>query len=98
MIKKIISLLLIGVFVALMVGCAAHVHTIGKGPQKGEYTEARQWYILFGLVPLNTVDTAEMAEDATDYEIKTENSALDIIMNIFTSYISVTSRTVTVTR
>jgi len=98
MIKRIISLLLIGVFFTIMLGCNAHVHTIGKGPQKGEFTEARAWYILFGLVPLNTVDTAEMAEDATDYEIKTESSALDIIMNIFTMYISVNSRTVTVTR
>ena len=98
MTKKIISILLIGVFATLLIGCSVHIHTIGKGPQKGEYAEARQWYILFGLVPLNTVNTAEMAGDATDYEIRTENSALDIIMNIFTSYISVTSRTVTVTR
>jgi hypothetical protein len=98
MIKRIISLVLLVVFFTLMVGCTAHVHTIGKGSQKGEFTEARQWYILFGLVPLNTVDTAEMAEDATDYEIKTESSALDIIMNIFTMYITINSRTVTVTR
>ena len=33
-----------------------------------------------------------------DYEIKTEQSALDIIFNIFTSSVTVYSRTVTVTK
>jgi hypothetical protein len=39
-----------------------------------------------------------MAGSAKDYTIKTEVSALDVIINIFTTYVSVVSRTVTVTK
>jgi len=85
-------------FLVIIVGCSAHIHTIGKGAQGNDEIENRQWYILFGLVPLNEVDTKEMSGGAENYEIKTEQSALDIVMNIFTGMISVYSRTVTVTK
>jgi len=94
--KTIIVVMLISLLI--VVGCSTHIHTVGNGPQKYETIEARQWYILFGLVPLNTVDTKTMAGSATDYEIKTEQSPLDILMNIFTGQISIHSRTVTVTK
>ncbi len=81
-----------------IVGCSANIHQVGKGAQGNQVIEARQWYILFGLAPLNVVDTNQMAGDAVDYEIKTEQSALDIIFNIFTSSVTVYSRTVTVTK
>ncbi|MBC8311829.1 MAG: hypothetical protein H8E72_05950, partial [Candidatus Marinimicrobia bacterium] len=77
----------------LIVGCSTHVHTVGAGPQTGEVTSARQWYVLFGLVPLNTVDVNEMSGDAKDLEIKTSTAPLDIIIGIPASYITVSSRT-----
>ena len=79
-------------------GCAAHQHVIGAGPSTGQTEEARQWYILWGLVPLNEVDSQAMAGGASDYEIQTEYSFLDIVMNLFTSIVTVYSRTVTVTQ
>jgi len=39
-----------------------------------------------------------MAAGTTDYTIKTEQSALDVVINIFTSWVTVYSRTVTVTK
>ena len=98
MFKKIIVLVILFAIVSFYIGCMANMHKIGAGAQGNDVSEARQWYILFGLVPLNTVDTHAMAAGATDYDIKTEASALDIVMNIFTSYITVYSRTVTVTK
>ena len=59
---------------------------------------ARQWYILWGLVPLNDVDTTELAGGSVNYEIDTEQGFLDIVINIFTGIVTVNSRTVTVTR
>ena len=94
--KKVIALALIASLVIVMVGCAAHIHKVGNGAQGNTMTEQRQWYILWGLVPLNDVKTSDMTS-AADYSIKTEQSALDVIMNIFTSVITVYSRTVTVT-
>lgn len=96
--KKIILLLAITVIFCLLAGCAAHIHKVGQGAQGTQKAEARQWYALWGLVPINEVDTQKMADGATDYTIKTENSALDVIINIFTTYVSVVSRTVTVTK
>ena len=81
-----------------LLGCSAHTHIVGSGASSGAADEARQWYILFGLIPLNDVDTSTMAAGASNYEITTEQSFLDVIMNIFTGYVTITSRTVTVTK
>jgi hypothetical protein len=98
MVKRIIALTTLLALVVVLVGCSAHIHKIGAGAQGNEVIEERQWYVLWGLVPINNVDTNAMANGATDYEIKTEQSALDVIINIFTSAITVYSRTVTVTK
>ena len=96
--KRIILLLAVILTICLLAGCAAHIHKVGQGAQGAQKSEARQWYVLWGLVPINEVDTQKMADGTTDYNIKTEQSALDVIINIFTSSVSVVSRTVTVTK
>lgn len=95
--KKISTILMLVVLVAI-IGCSANTHVVGKGAQTGQTMETRQWYALFGAIPLNDVDTAAMAGETMDYEIVTEVSAMDIILNIFTGYVTVYSRTVTVTK
>ncbi len=95
--KKTARILLATLLTVIMVGCSVHTHVIGDGAKTGETIQVRQWYALWGLVPLNTVDTAALA-NADDYVIKTEQSATDIILNIFTGYVTVYSRTVTVTK
>ena len=82
----------------LFIGCSAHAHTVGAGPQTGQVETARQWYILFGAIPLNDVDTNEMAGDTENYEIATTTGFVDILIGIPASYITVSSRTVTVTK
>ena len=98
MVHKVVALLLIVVLIAGMVGCMTHTHVVGKGAQGVSTQEARQWYVLFGLVPINNANSAMLAGNATDYTIKTEISPLDFVINIFTSWITVYSRTVSVTR
>jgi PBP1b-binding outer membrane lipoprotein LpoB len=95
--KKVGAVLMLAVML-FIVGCAAHTHVVGNGAQGDERTQQRQWYILFGLVPLNTVDSHVMAGSANDYTIKTEASVLDVVLNFFTSWVTVVSRTVTVTQ
>jgi len=97
MIRKIAVVLCLLVFV-FVTGCMTHVHTIGAGPKGSTVVEQRQWYVLWGLVPINNVNTKAMAAEATDYEIMTQQSALDFIINIFTGWVTVYSRTVTVTK
>lgn len=95
MLKRCLAVLLI-LGALFIIGCSAHVHTVGNGPQGNTVIEERQWYVLFGYIPINDVDTNAMAGEATDYEIRTEQTQIDIIIGIFTGIISVHSRTVTV--
>ena len=95
--KKIVTALMV-VSTLIIVGCSTHVHTVGAGPQTGEVVSARQWYVLWGLMPLNTVEINEMSGGADDFEIKTQAAPLDIIISGFTNYVTVSCRTVTVTK
>ena len=92
--KKLLVALLVASFV--LVSCSSHMHKVGAGAKGDTVEEARQWYVLFGLVPLNDVDTNKMAGDAKDYTIETNQSGLDTVINMFTGTVSVYSRTVTV--
>ena len=98
MLKRLTAVFLLIILMLSLVGCAAHIHKIGDGPKGNEMIQQRQWYVLWGLVPMNDIDTYQLVEGATDYEIKTEASALDVIINIFTGVASITSRTVTITK
>ncbi len=96
--KKFVSLIALCALLLVMTGCCMHTHVVGDGAQRGVDEQQRQWYVLWGLVPINDVDTKAMSGGETDYTIKTEQSALDVIINIFTGWVTVYSRTVTVTK
>jgi len=95
--KKVLVMVMI-VSSLFLIGCSTHIHTVGTGPQTGQVETARQWYILFGLIPLNSVDAGAMAGGAANYEIKTSTTGLDILIGIPAQYVTVRSRTVTVTK
>jgi len=95
--KKTITMAII-IASLFLIGCSTHIHTVGTGPQTGQVETARQWYILFGMIPLNSVDTGAMAGGGANYEIKTSTTPVDILIGIPASYITASSRTVTVTK
>ena len=95
MFRKVVALVLVAVMIFITAGCAAHIHKIGKGGS-GNAVEERQWYVLWGLVPINEVDTAEMAGGAKDYTITTEYSPIDVIISMVAGFVTINSRTVTV--
>jgi hypothetical protein len=82
--------------VILFSSCFTLTHTVGSGGSGGEKIEKRAWYILWGLVPLNTVESKAMAGNATNYTVTSSRTALDVIINIFTGIVTVGSQTVTV--
>ena len=53
---------------------------------------------MFGLVPLNEVKTKDMAAGATNYTIKTQATFVDGLISIITSIVTVSCRTVEVTK
>jgi hypothetical protein len=80
----------------MFVGCMSHTHVIGKGSQENTRIFERQWYVLFGLVPINNVDTKLMAGDAANYTIITKQSFIDSVIGVFTGLVSVYPRSVVV--
>ena len=86
------------VFVALFLSaCSTHTHVVGNGAQSNVSESARQLWVI-SLVPINEVDTQEMAgEGVSDYEITTQTGFIDIVISAVTGNI-ITSRTVTVTK
>ena len=60
--KKVLCLgLLLGLLYTPMTGCFTLKHTVGNGGQGTEVASNREWYILWGLIPLNNVDGEKMA-------------------------------------
>lgn len=92
--------MLVSLFIVLMLAssCAAHRHTVGKGPQSGVKVDKRQWYALWGLVKIGDVNVPEMAGDKVDYEIYTRYNGIDWLISFFLGFVTIKSRTVTVTK
>ena len=93
--RKFISVLLLFTFI-FMGGCYSLTHVVGDGAQGNTTKSERQWYVLFGLVPINEVDSKAMADGAENYEITSEFTFVDIVIGIFTSLVSIQPQTVTV--
>ena len=69
--------------IILLSSCMIHTHKIHAGALGKTEVRAGQWYCLFGLVPINNVDTSKMAKPHTSYEITTKISFSDLLMDIF---------------
>lgn len=77
-------------------GCVAHTHVVGLGATGTGVASERQFYLLFGLLGLNTVDAQRMAPDLTSYTIETGFELGDLLWSPFLVLFTMTSRTVTV--
>ncbi len=95
--KKIIVLLVCAmIFVA---SCASHKSVVGNGSQTGEKVKKRQWYALWGGVPIGAgADTKEMAGGASNYTIETSIDALALILNNVIFWTSIRNEVVTVVK
>lgn len=98
MLKKSLVIVMTVLMMISAVGCFSQSFVVGNGAQGSQTEDSRQWYILWGLVPLNTVDSKAMAGDAKDYTITTEFTFLDWVISIFSSIVTVYPKTVTVTK
>ncbi|HEY5038849.1 MAG TPA: hypothetical protein VIJ93_07245 [bacterium] len=101
--KKTLYLLLCVGFLCLpLSGCSTLSHTVGNGGTGNtEVASERQWYILWGLVPLGNVDGGEMAKKkglTTNYTVKSQVGFVDVLLNIITSIVTINGQTVSVTK
>ena len=97
--KKSLTVLLIAVIMTCSLSsCFTNSHIVGEGPKGNTKVEERQWFALWGLIPLNKVETNKMAGGATNYEVKSTFSFLDMVIGAFTQIVTVYPRTVEVTK
>ncbi|MHC4591444.1 MAG: Bor/Iss family lipoprotein [Planctomycetota bacterium] len=94
--KRWVSLVLVVAMMSMSLGCYSLRHTVGSGPTTGVEVSGRQWYLLWGLVPLGREDSKDLAGDAKDYRVTTRQGFSDILINIFTGLVTVYSRSVIV--
>ena len=80
----------------LFSSCYSTLNISGTGASKSMVEKKKQWYALWGLVRLNHVDPKAMSGGVPNYTVKTEFTFMDGVSNIFTSLISIESKTVTV--
>ena len=91
------TLVLVLAMALITVGCQTHMHTVGKGAQGSQVETNRQWYCIWGLVPINELDTQSIA-GTEDYDIETEITFIDFLIAIPGCFVTVNSRTVFVTK
>jgi hypothetical protein len=96
--KFLIVAMCLAVIALPLTGCMYLKHNVGSGAAGGTQVSERQWYALWGLVPLGQVDSAKMAAGATNYTVESQHTIIDILINIVTQYVTINSQTVTVTK
>jgi hypothetical protein len=94
--RKIKSLLIALIFVASVSSCYQLEHVVGDGAQGSQTVSKKQWYALWGLVPINNVDSKQMAGDAEDYTITSKHKFVDLVISAVTSYVTIVVQSVDV--
>ncbi len=97
MFKKLIALLMIA-SILLIAGCFTNTHVVGNGAKGNAEITKQQWFALWGLVPISEVDSQDLADGAKDYTVTTQFTPVDIVIGIFTTWVSIQPMTVTVTK
>ncbi|RED91304.1 Bor/Iss family lipoprotein [Marinoscillum furvescens] len=96
--KKLSSIAIALLIMLSVSSCYTMTHTVGAGAQGTSTTAKKQWYALWGLVPISNVDTKAMAGGASDYTITTQQSFGDGVIGMFTGIVTIQPRTVKVTK
>ncbi len=97
--KKSIVSVMCALFLSVsLAGCYTATHTVGNGGTGASKVSARQWYALWGLVPINKADGGKLASGAADYKIKSQITPVDWIITVVTSWVTVYCQTVTVSK
>jgi Bor protein len=91
---------LAGIVVAasLLSGCFTMTTTVGDGPKSMPPMETyvHRWYAIYGLFPMDDLDSKSLSGGAKDYRVTTEFTFEDIVMSAFTSFATFYRQTVIV--
>ena len=75
------------------------VKSIGKDSTKAKVKvvsiSKKRWFLMWGLSPLNTVDSKKMAKGTNDYTVKQRFTITDVLISIPTAFF-LSTETVTI--
>ncbi len=94
--KRLLPLVLLSLVLVATPACYTFKHTVGNGPTSGMKSQEDQWFILWGLVPLNSVDSKALVGSASNYRVTTQFTPLDVIISAFTGWITIHKQTIVV--
>lgn len=94
--SKLKSVLIIIAFALTLTSCYTLESAVGKGAQGNTVVSKKQWFALWGLVPLKKVDTQELAGGAQDYTIKSQHKFGDYIISTLTGAATISCLTIEV--
>ncbi len=85
-VKRAVSVGVLAVFaMTMLAGCFTHEHIVGTGAATGYTESAKQWYLLWGAMSVNNVDTKAMSGAAQNYKIITQSSIVDMVISGLTA-------------
>jgi len=97
--NEIMKLLFASIVIAFTLSsCFTMQHVSGTGASKSIVVKKKQWFALWGLVPLNKVNAKAMAENSNNYIVKTGFSFGDIVIGVLMFPFSLEHQTITVIR
>ena len=82
--KQIKNLALVLVFIMSLSSCYTYTTVVGNGAQGNKKVSAWNHYLIGGLAPVGVSDPAELAGDATDYDVTTQISFVNGLVNAIT--------------
>ncbi len=98
--RNLVLLFCVAALLMPLTGCFTLNHTVGSGASSTATTvgSKRQWYLLFGLVPMGKVDGGKIAKEKglTNYTVKSKRTIVDLFLNCFTSILTLNSQSVKV--
>ncbi len=68
----------------LLTSCFSQTYTVGTGAQSGIVVKEKNHYLIGGLAPLKTSSPTKMAAGAKNYEVNTQHSFVDGLINLLT--------------
>ena len=90
---KVKTVFLLFASAVMLSSCSATMHTVGTGGKGdcksvGQYDATKkQWYLFYGLLPLNKVDSKTLAGGAQNYTIRTTTTFVDGLIAVPGTYL-----------
>ena len=90
---KVKTVFLLFASAVMLSSCSATMHTVGTGGKGdcksvGQYDATKkQWYLFYGLLPLNKVDSKTLAGGDQNYTIRTTTTFVDGLIAVPGSYL-----------